>query len=500
MSELTTEFENETRLNPITIFYKLIVNLPGLIIPLYIALANNDRMEMLYIGIGALYGLLVLPSIILHYYYFTFFITPNELVIKSGIFARKQRNIPLSRVQNIEIEQNFLQRILGLARVKIETAGDSQSEGLFEFLSVRNAEHIRTVVNDFKNRIEIEDMENAEDTEYKPQPNFFKTKSRELFRLSAKNLLIHGMLRFRPVFFVAVFIFFQYINMIPGAFEEMDQNYIAHYLEHADPMLLIIYLIAGTLIMLFLSWLVDILLTFNKFFGFNIFLEGDKLLTEQGLLGKRKGSIPLKKLQFMAIVTNVIKRKFGYYGLELQTAGLGERKRTPESAVPIARLDKIIRLARDIKDFAYPDEFIKVSKKTIRRAMIRYLIALIPIAIASYFIFPGFLWAFILTPLLYFAAVLRFQYRGYHIQDSSIIIRQGFIYQRVSIIPIEKIQTMRVISSFFQRHLGLATINIDTAGTSSFKDASIIDIDIRDAEIILAEIDEAFRKAGSSVK
>ena len=506
MSGLDTMFGNETRLHPMSIFYRLIVNLPALLIPAYIGLANNQKDELFFLIAFAAYGILIFPMIFLNYYYFTFYISSSEFVIKSGVFSRKQRNIPLKRIQNINIEQNFLQRLLRIAVVKIETAGDAATEGQLEFVSADMAEYIRKVINSYKNRIRRQELDEAiekqalsdkagNDEGTKAPENIFEEEtSKELFRLSVGDLIIHGMMRFRPVILVAVFTVIQYLNIMPDTVEDIQDNYYFEYLLRMNSDTIIFYLALGLVLTVILSWIADILLTVNKFYGFRLELEGNKLLTSYGLLGKRKGTVPLKKLQFMSIVSNFISRRFGFYGLQIQTAGLNENRRTPEVAVPIAKFDRIKQLSLDIKDYVFPDKFDNVSKKTIRRAMVRYLLALVPLAVISYFIFPGALWALLLAPLLYFAAVLRYQYRGYKIYDDYVLIKQGFIFQRINIIPIEKIQTIHIVASFFQRQLGLASLNIDTAGTSSFKDASIIDIDASDAENIMNEIDDAFRR------
>jgi putative membrane protein len=98
----------------------------------------------------------------------------------------------------------------------------------------------------------------------------------------------------------------------------------------------------------------------------------------------------------------------------------------------------------------------------------------------------------VLIPIIGFGAFIRYQYRGYHVADNQIIVKQGFWFQKISIIPIEKIQTLHKRSSYFQRRLGLATVEIDTAATIYGNDASIIDIDDDVATNIFEELNRLF--------
>ncbi len=482
-------FASERRLHPLTLLYRFLVNLPGFIIPFYLAFINQDKGEKFYILIAVLFGIITFPAIFMTYYFFTFHITPGEIVIRSGVIAKKQRNIPIRRVQNIEINQNFVQRILGLAKVRIETAGDIQTEGNLEFVSVRNAEDIRKVIGDFKDKKELQETPETDDgaepvraeQDYADEAAGEKGHGKVIFRLGIRELLYYGMLRFRPVILIPVFAIVQYMNIIPENYNDLQNNFLAEYIKGLESSELMANIAIALALTFILSWIAEIFLTFNKYYGFTLVRDGNKLNAEHGLFSKRKGTIPLKKMQSMVITSNVITRFFGYFGLDIQTAGIGGKDNKSETAVPIGRKDSIIALAKRIKNFEFPEVFRNVSKSTIKRAFVRYSFMVLPyIAIAWYF-FDWAVWGFTVIPFLYLAALVRYYFRGYYFQDGFVIIKQGFFYQKISIIPIEKIQTINMVETFFQRRLGLATLNIDTAATDSLNDSSIIDIGYDDA-------------------
>jgi putative membrane protein len=95
-------------------------------------------------------------------------------------------------------------------------------------------------------------------------------------------------------------------------------------------------------------------------------------------------------------------------------------------------------------------------------------------------------------PILYYYAHLRFVNRGYIISGDKLAVKQGVWFKSLTVIPIRKIQTFRIHQTIFQRRLGLATINVDTAAAGITGDISIIDIDLRDAARLNQDIKSKF--------
>ena len=93
-------------------------------------------------------------------------------------------------------------------------------------------------------------------------------------------------------------------------------------------------------------------------------------------------------------------RRFGWYRLELQTMGYDVEKQGYQVAVPFAKKAEILALARHIRPFEMPESFTSVSPITIRRAFIRYSVALlVALAVPVYYWQPA-LWGLLALPLL----------------------------------------------------------------------------------------------------
>ncbi|MFW5702032.1 MAG: PH domain-containing protein [Bacteroidota bacterium] len=431
-----------------------------------------------------------------------YYITDREFVIFSGVISRKQRSIRLDRIQNISTSQNIIQKILGIVRIQAETAGESASEGVLEFVKKTNAEEIETIIRRHQRKIREEKpvAEEAPNTEEAAE-EISEEKEKALFSMNLRDVAIFGVMRLRPL--VLVFIgwavsMLQQFYLIPAPEEligrEMGGKLITEAFAEWNILLLILYFLGGIIIALTLSITMDVLLTINSFYNFTLTREGDKLYTKQGLFNTRRGAIPLNKLQMLVIFTNPIRRKFGYYGLALETAGLAVKTTLQDIAIPFSTREKVESLAQRIRDFELPERLEAVSRKTIRRAMFRYSFAYIPLlALAVYF--TGWGWALLIAaPILWFAAVLRWQYRGWRIERDLIFIKQGFWSQKLSVFPVEKIQTLLVRRSFFQRRLGLATLVVDTASSSPGVHSAIVDIDAETASELIESLNSRFNE------
>jgi uncharacterized membrane protein YdbT with pleckstrin-like domain len=71
-------------------------------------------------------------------------ITTHRLHIKRGIVARHVQQTRLERVQNVNIEQSVIQRILQVGTVDFDTAGSGDSD--FSFIGVSQPEKVMEAV------------------------------------------------------------------------------------------------------------------------------------------------------------------------------------------------------------------------------------------------------------------------------------------------------------------------------------------------------------------
>lgn len=494
------------RLHPLTLVYRFLMTLPNAVLPIIFVLYSGKTGDWLYIFISLFLGLFILPGILLNYYYFDYTITEKEVIIRSGIISKKERHIKIDRIQNVSITQNFLHKILRIAKVQLETAGDSKTEGVLDSVSIKVSNYIKEIIRDQQSSSSQKQEVGIENSAY-PTPPIIEEKEKIIFSMSLKDVVKYGAMRFRPlVLALSAWVFSMIQQFNPNWSNELEgilESGYTNYINQLDIFTIVLFAVLAVISILVLSWILDILLTMNTFYKFKLVETKGKFLTSQGLFSSRQGAIPLKKLQMMSIKSNPITRRLNFYRLDMQTAGFGGgdgNKAKTEIAIPFATINKLKEVINEISKVSLPEEFEKVSKKTIRRALVRYFMYALPPAIGLYFAFDSYWVLTLLIPIIIIGAYIRYQYRGYKVADNQIFVKQGFWSQKISIIPVEKIQTLHTRSTYFQRRLGLATVEIDTAATVMGGDASIIDIDIDRAEIIFDELRSLFIDAKNKQK
>src|SRR5215475_6515829 len=133
----------EGRLHPLTIAFGLMKAARG-IIPAIPLLLFGHRV----------YGFMLLTAIIAstvatalaRYFTFSYRIEGNELITQHGVIERKQRSIPLERIQEIRVEQGVLHRVFDVVDAKIETGGGEGADASLSVLSRSEVERLRQAV------------------------------------------------------------------------------------------------------------------------------------------------------------------------------------------------------------------------------------------------------------------------------------------------------------------------------------------------------------------
>jgi len=72
-------------------------------------------------------------------------ITTERLHIRRGILAKKTQETRIQRVQNVNTDQSFFERIMQVGTVDFDTAGSDDSE--FRFVGVGNPEEVVRAVD-----------------------------------------------------------------------------------------------------------------------------------------------------------------------------------------------------------------------------------------------------------------------------------------------------------------------------------------------------------------
>ena len=438
-------------------------------------------------------GILVATVVyeIAYYKRFAYELTDDTFDIRSGVFSRREREIPYGRIQNVDISRNVLQRLVGLSAVNIETAGGGSTEAVIQYVSAFEGKRLQQDIRRYKHG------ETTDSEEAAGEQSDRRAEEEVLFEIAPSELALSGILSFDP--------------RVPGLILAVATGSIPFISPivpvDAPPLVLLalftVLLVGGVL----LAWIVGAISAVVNYWGFRLTRSNDELRYERGLLQRYSGTIPFDKIQAMTIKDNPLKRRAGYATLAVETAGYAPGQasgRGSEAAVPIASLERVEQLADEIAPYEQPT-FKQPPKRIRRRYLARYLIALGAVTAVLYGLAAWFAttasvpWylpviAALATPI---AAHYKWVHRGYSLGDDHLLTRNGFWSRETKLVAYYRIQTVIDTRTIFQRRWSVATVIADTAGSLSLlgTDAAAVDIDQRDAERLRTELADRLRTA-----
>ncbi|MFB6111404.1 MAG: PH domain-containing protein [Halobacteriaceae archaeon] len=470
-----------TRLHPLTVPIRVVNTVGSLIavavFSVVIGGAEIPGSRPVAVTIAGLGLLAVLGYQYAYYRRFEYALEGDTIDISSGVFSRQHREIPRGRVQNVDISQGIVQRVLGIAAVDFETAGGGSTEAKLRYVGVAEAQRIQDV---FRGGARRSAGEQTAETE----------PGQELFALDQRALLVLSALSFDLRVFSAV----QTVGAIasPTVFGLVFDGPMSQQLLRIG--------LAGVGLLL-TGWLLGAAVTFTRYYGFRLSKRDDELRYERGLLQRYSGTIPLEKIQTLTVKENLFMRRFGYAALGIETAGYAGSESPgggSEAAVPLERREDVVALARSLEPF----ESIALSRppdRARRRYRRRYWLgtAILAAAVSAIVVWVGesvLWWAVpagiaITGGLLAGPAARRaHRSRGYELQDGYIVSRLGWWRRRTTVVPDYRVQTVIDRRTVFQRRWSLATVEFDTAGSLSLTgpSAQAVDIDAEEAATVQA--------------
>ena len=132
-------------------------------------------------GVGGLVLALMTGSL-LNWLFFRYQILNDSIVIRSGVFKKKQIDIKFDRIQGINTQQNPLYRLLDLVTVSFDTAGSSGTEGNLPAVTRECAAVLRENIGTRK-----ADPENEDDLPVTAIQSLLKLDWRDMLRLAAAD-------------------------------------------------------------------------------------------------------------------------------------------------------------------------------------------------------------------------------------------------------------------------------------------------------------------------
>lgn len=470
------------RLHPFALVAEVFRVARGWFVPAVVVGASMGGRHMgRFIAWGLLFLAVVsLLSAVAEYLALRFELRDDEIVLYSGILSRRERVMPLTRMQNVEVRQNAVQRLFNVAEVRVETASGNSDDLVPLVLGKREADRLCELL--LAHRVAISSRIDSQGTSaHGPSGTL-------LARLSPRELVLAGATANEAGVIAAV---------LAGALSlayrlplDLPRPWLEPrtLLDAAPGSGVVGMVLAVAFSLLLLAWLFSIGGALIRYWGFALERSGDELRKQHGLFDRRDVTIPLARVQTLRTEESLLRRLAGLASLKIETAGShpdeAQRRRT-EALLPVARRRDVPRLVSSVFEDVEFDSlcFRPVNGYARRRVFVRYSTFLALLAVgASALLTPMALWLLALMPLGYLAAGVHHRHLGYALPPGYVVVRGGCLNRITWVLPRRKIQTLHLEESPFQRRRGLATVVVDTAGGA----VRIPDLQQRDALAVAA--------------
>ena len=142
----------ERRLHPMSWLFVLLQQLKQFIVPLLalVVFGQGDADDSGYgydSNLWPLIGVGVLAVVsVWQYFTYRYGVSGDTLVVRSGLFERSLRVIPFARIHNVALQQSLLHRMVGVAEVRLESAGGKKPEAEMRVLKLEDALALEALV------------------------------------------------------------------------------------------------------------------------------------------------------------------------------------------------------------------------------------------------------------------------------------------------------------------------------------------------------------------
>lgn len=427
----------------------------------YLAATGSVRTALIA---AAIFFALLIGGLFLYWRRFEFRVGHDEIRIDSGIFSRTHRSIPFDRVQDVDISQGPVARLLGLARVKFETGGSAaagKDDGILPAIALSRAEALRDHVRSRRGAAPVAAVE----TEI----------TAPLFSMNLRRVLIAGVFNFSLAVLAALFGASQTLGDIIG-FDPFSRRFWTYVLDPGSPLASFIQAhraavaAAGLILLVLIGLIAGIARTLAREFRFRLDRSGPGLRRRRGLFTLTDVTLPLRRVQAALIGTGPLRSRFGWRELKLQSLAADEGGKGDHVVAPLANDEEVARILAELdwKADLPADRWKQVSPAYVWV----YLIGLAPLTfialIALIALPPLGLASLTFLAILAGARWLSWHHTGFALDGGRLLMRSGWWKRRTVLLPIANVQSVDLTENAVGRRFGISTLVIGVAGGSGF--------------------------------
>jgi putative membrane protein len=243
----------------------------------------------------------------------TWWMTPEAVHRKSGLVGIKETDVPLTRIQSLDLEQGPVQRLFGVYAVHVQTGGGgAKGEIVLEAVGEDDVRELRALLAG-RAPAPVAEVGGPER------------------RLTRSRLLVAALTAGQlGVILPAVAGFFQLLQQSLG--EDEAVRLLPHTATAA---------VTVAVALLVAAWLLSVLGSVVAFSGFTVSRRGDRLRIRRGLLARREATVPVERVRAVAVVEGVLRLPFGLAALRMEVIGHAKEAAAAQTLFPLLRREEV---------------------------------------------------------------------------------------------------------------------------------------------------------------
>jgi putative membrane protein len=405
--------------------------------------------------------LLGVGGTILYWARFNYRVGEDEIRIDSGVLSRRHRSIPFDRIQDVDIAQGPLARLLGLAEVKFDTGGGGSGrhpeEGALDAITLQRAEEIRTLIRSGRSAA----VQPAAQAEERPP----------LYAMDLGRVLLAGTFNFSLAMFAGLFGLTQTVGQ-PLGFDPFREEFWRNLVAASTPLEQFVLthrlaaVTAGIGLLLLLGLATGIVRTLLGDYGFRLDRTGAGLRRRRGLLTKTDVTLPVNRAQAAIVASGPVRATFGWSELLLQSLAQEEKSRGNHELAPLARRGEVDAILEEMGWRPVPaaTPWTRVSSAYVWSFALAVSPAILLVIGAAVTITPLAALGLVGVAALIGVRALEWDRIGYALDGDRLLMRSGWWRRRLVILPKSRIQSLDYSENFVSRRFGTGTLQFGVAG------------------------------------
>jgi putative membrane protein len=437
---------------------------------IFIWFFKSDGLSKLLVVFGII-GLITIIGLVayLRFLNFTFYIdvANDEFIVNDGIITKTKTTIQLNKIQQVNIHQNIIQRLIGVYSLSVDTAGSDNKEANIKAISHNLALALKSILlnnENLKASTETSDTKLATEDESVANP-FLKISILSLLKVGITSNYVQSIGLILTFFFTII----ENLKNI-GKDDIIDKDKIEKVIDSYPTFYAIFFFI---LVLFTIIFTINIGRTIFKYFNYTLTKQKGSLLLSYGLINTESTILKPEKVQIVTISRNYFQKKLNVLEIKIKQA-ISDEKQQKKAIIEIPGCNILER-----------DEILKLIFKQLPakgammqpnfRKLVFSIFLTIVLPLSGFFIFGNTIYVklfqytnFAIFYTILFLLIHFFGFRNYRlfINNNYIIKQSGSWDVENEIIEIKKIQAITTSQLFWHKNLNIGSLTLHTAGGS----------------------------------